>query len=257
MKALLLVLAICLAAPPLTAQSFEWEEAPQFEVGVNGKDDMNAKAYQPTSSKPFMLLLLNKSKPLLLDLGTKKVSELAANAVKPGREYSMQSAGIPKGAVVATYALKAGATVFTYAGKQVSIKMKDALVGEVPLGVLLAHSPMYSMLRDKYKPKKAPVAFIGSYAKPVKIVVMFATWCPTCKRVLPRFLRIMQDAANKNFSVRYIGLAMGGSEPRKELDEFGHDYPAFILFRDGKEIGRLVGEPTVSIEEYLVNLLKK
>jgi thiol-disulfide isomerase/thioredoxin len=257
MKAILSALVFCLSVPFLHAQTIEWEEAPQFEVGINGKDDMNAKAYQPTSSKPFMLLLIDKAKPLLLDLGTKKVSELAAGAVKPGREYTVNSTGIPKGAVVTSYALKSGATIFTWAGKQISVKMKDALVGEVPLGVLLAHSPVYSLLRDRYKPKKAPIAFINAYAKPVKIVVMFATWCPTCKRVVPHFLRIMQDAANKNFSIRYIGLAMGGSEPRKELEEFGHDYPAFILFRDGKEIGRLVGEPTVTIEEYLVNLLKK
>jgi thiol-disulfide isomerase/thioredoxin len=258
MRGFLLAALAFLLSPALFSQNLEWEEAPQFEVELNGKADFSARAYQPTASKPFMLLFVDNVKtPILLDLSTKKVTELATKDVIPGREYTVTSKGIPAGKPVGSYALKGGATVFPYRGKTVALRMKDALVGEVPLGVLLAHSPVYTILRNAYKVKKAPLAFIAAYAKPVKIVVMFATWCPTCKRVVPHFLRILQDAANPNISVRYIGIAMGGSEPQKELNEFGHDYPAFIVFKNGKEVGRLVGEPTVSIEEYLVNLLKK
>lgn len=258
MRVFLFTALVSLLAPALFSQTIEWEEAPQFEIALNGKVDFSARAYQPTASKPYMLLFIDNVKtPLLLELSTKKVTELSATAVVAGREYTVTSKGIPAGKPVGNYTLKAGATVFQYRGKSVSLRMKDALVGEVPLGVLLAHSPDYTMLRNAYKVKKAPLAFIKAYAKPVKIVVMFATWCPTCKRVVPRLLRILQDAANPNISARYIGIAMGGSEPQKELNEFGHDYPAFIVFKNGKEVGRLVGEPTVTIEEYLVNLLKK
>jgi thiol-disulfide isomerase/thioredoxin len=85
---------------------------------------------------------------------------------------------------------------------------------------------------------------------------MFATWCSTCKLVLPKVLRVFDDAGNNKFQLRYIGIAMGGGEPQAELERYGHDYPAVILIQNGKELDRIVGEPTVPIEDRIVNILR-
>ena len=98
--------------------------------------------------------------------------------------------------------------------------------------------------------------FLASYKKKTEVVVMFATWCSTCKLVLPRVLRIFEEADNKAFSIRYIGIAMGGGEPEAELERYGHDYPAVILLQNGKELDRIVGEPPGPIEDRIVQILR-
>ena len=254
-----IVLFVFFAQDSIAAQPMlEWEESPQFETEVNGKPDIGIRSFQPSSSKPYLLLVRDKGRTgVLLDLAGKKVKEIPASDLKTNGQFGVSTKGIPVGKDVASYKVNAGASVFTFEGKQYAVRMRETLIGEVSLGMLLAHSPLYSALRDAYTPKKASVAAIAKHKQATEIVVMFATWCSTCKIVVPRFLKVMQLAKNPSIKVRYIGIAMGGGEPRAELEKFGHDYPAFIVFQGGKEKGRLVGEPPSRVEEYLLTLLKK
>jgi thiol-disulfide isomerase/thioredoxin len=258
MKYIPLLLLLTSMLGSATAQSIDWEEAPQYETAVNGKPDYQCKVFQPSSSRPY-LIAQSKLFPdgILIDLGGKKITELGRDDIKPDGEFTIATKGVPKGAFISNYSVKAGVTVFDFKGKSVSIRIRESLVGEVGESMLLAHSPLYRILRDAYKPKKQQLDFLRKYGRKTDFVVMFATWCPTCKKVVPALMRLLKDAANGSFSVRYIGIAMGGSEPSKELERYGHEYPDIIAFRAGREIGRITGEPSGPLENALVALLKK
>ena len=242
----------------VSAQQMEWEEAPQYEIGIGGKPDYTTRVFQPMSNKPLLIILPQTSNSaLMMELSTKKIIEIAKSSLKMMTEFISTSNGLPTGREIGRYAVKGGVTTFSYAGSAYSIRIKESLVGDVSEAMLLAHSPVYGILRDSYKPKKGPMSFLKSYKTKTELVIMFATWCPTCKRVIPHLLRVLKDAANRNFSTRFIGIAMGGSEPRAELEQFGHEYPDIILFQNGKEKGRITGEPSNTLEDMFVSILKK
>jgi thiol-disulfide isomerase/thioredoxin len=250
------VLALACAAP-LAARTLSWEEAPQYSVEINGRPDITTIAFMPATSSPHLLVTSKRfGAPLLLDLAAKAVLEVDAKQLKAVTEYSYESAAVPAGRKVASYTVKSGVTSFGYKGMTVTIRVKESLVGDVPESIILAHSPVYTMLRDAYKPKKKDVQVLKSVKKKTEFVVMFATWCPTCRVVLPRFLKILKEASNPNFSVRYIGIAMGGNEPQAELEKYGHDYPAVIIYQDGKELRRVIGDPPAPLEQVLAGHLK-
>jgi thiol-disulfide isomerase/thioredoxin len=69
-------------------------------------------------------------------------------------------------------------------------------------------------------------------------------------------LRVFEDAANPRFRIRYIGISQGGTEPREELERYGHDYPAVILIQNGKELDRIIGETPNPIEDVIANILR-
>jgi thiol-disulfide isomerase/thioredoxin len=235
-----------------------WNEAPQFVVEINGKADLYARTFQPQDYKPFLIILSKELKQnLLMNLTSKEVFAIDPSVFKKKEEIAMYTEGIPKGKKLASYKVDRGTSVFAVEGKRVGVRIKETLTGEVPLSILLAHSPVYGLLRDAYTPKKSAIDFLKAYKKPVELVVMFATWCPTCKQMVPRLLRILKDAANANISPRFIGIAMGGSEPRDLLEKYGHDYPAFIFFENGREKGRIIGMTPNPIEETIVAILKK
>jgi thiol-disulfide isomerase/thioredoxin len=234
-----------------------WEEVPQFVVEINGRQDVGTKLYQPQNHKPFMLLRSGLlTSPVLIDLGGKSVSELTKKEVLSDGEYSVATKAIPRGRPAGMYTMKDNATVFSVQGKALTIRIKPDIIGETNESFIYQHSPLYMQLRNKYKPKKSAVEFVRKYPVKTDVVVIFATWCPTCKKVLPRFLRLMKDASNNAFSVKYFGLAMGGSEPRWITDRYGKDYPAFIFYQNGKERGRIFGDPPGVLEDGIVNLLK-
>lgn len=246
--------------PALSGRSMAmtWDEEPQFHVEVGGTIDISAKVFRPADNKPLLLYISDAfPNPLLIDLQKKSVMELPGSAVTAEGEYAVTTKGVPSGKKVASYTLKSGASEFKYKGKSVSIKIRESLVGEVPESVILAHSPVYAALRDAYKPDGRYVKTIKNYKHSFDVVVMFATWCPTCKQVLPKFLKILDETGRKDVDVKFVGIAMGGSEPRDALEKYGHDYPAFIFFKDGKEIDRIIGEPAHSLERSIADLLTR
>lgn len=236
--------------------SLDWEENAQFGIEVGGTIDITAQVFQPTNYQPYLILVSERLKhPLLIDLGKKNVYRLKSSDVKIAGSF-LTTSGIPKGKSVSKYSMQGGASRFKVDGKDIAMTVRQTLVGETPAGIILAHSPDYAVRKDAYKPNSKSIRFLKSYKKKTEVVVMFATWCTTCKVVLPTVMRVFDDADNSSFHVRYIGIAMGGGEPHAELERYGHDYPAVILFQNGKELDRIVGEPPVPIEDRIVNILR-
>jgi len=255
---LLTLLAVsALLCGNLGAQTkMDWEENAQIGVEINGKIDLTAEVYQPISYKPYMLLRSKLlSTPVLIDLGKKTISKLKTADVVTDQGFA-HTQGIPKGKSAGTYTMKGNASVFTLDGKKTSLTVRQTIVGEVTPALILAYNPEYGLRKKNYKPKSSAIKALKDYAKQTEVVVMFATWCSTCKVVLPRALRIFEDMQNPKISVKYIGIAMGGNEPRDLLEKYGHDYPAIIFFQNGKEIDRVIGETPGAVEDLFVKILK-
>ena len=253
---LFLILVFMAFSAVAGTKNLDWEENAQFGVEIAGVSDLDAQVFQPTNYQPYMIMTSKKlGAPVLVDLAKKRVYMLKPSAVKVNGSF-MTSSGIPKGSDAGSYALKGGITTFKVKGKTVNLIMRQTLVGDVAREMILAHNPEYALRMKAYKPKKNAISFLSSYKKKTEFVVMFATWCSTCKIVLPSVMRILGDANNTNFSVRYIGIAMGGSEPAAELERYGHDYPALIVFQNGKEVDRIIADPPGAYEDAIVNLLK-
>jgi thiol-disulfide isomerase/thioredoxin len=252
-----LIAACSLGFAPLAAQPImDWEENPQITVEINGKIDLSALVFQPVSYRPLMLLTSKELKePVLIDLGQKQVSTLKTGDVTVEHGFA-KTKGIPTGSLSGSYTMKGQSSVFKVGGKSVGITVRQTLVGDVTPAMILAYNPEYGMRKKAYKPKQATIKKLKAYDKKTDVVVMFATWCNTCKLSLPKTMRIFGDAANKNFSVRYIGIAMGGNEPREAIAKYGHDYPAVIFLQNGKEIQRVIGDPPGAMEDLFITILK-
>lgn len=235
-----------------------WNEAPQFTVEIEGKTDWFARVFQPHDYRPYLVLLLKGlKKPVLMNLTTREVSLFDDKAIRQNDEISFHTDYLPKGNRITTYSMKSGLSVFQINGKMITIRVKETLVGEVSQAILLAHSPLYAVLRDQYKPQKKAIESIKNCSRPIEIVVMFATWCPTCKQMVPKLLRILKESNNVHITVKFIGIAMGGQEPRDLLKKYGEDYPAFIVFENGKEKARIIGMTPNPLEESLAAIIKK
>ncbi len=91
------------------------------------------------------------------------------------------------------------------------------------------------------------------------IEVYFAFWCPDCKRELPHFLKIMDMAEMDLENVTFYEVERKSSGDQKYYFEEKKvtKIPAFILFRNGKEAGRIVESPRKSLAEDLVEILKE
>ena len=70
-------------------------------------------------------------------------------------------------------------------------------------------------------------------------------------------LKILDSAGMKSEQISLIGVDVNKTEPngREQLYNLKNT-PTFILLRNGKEIGRIVERPQISLESDLINLTK-
>ena len=91
-------------------------------------------------------------------------------------------------------------------------------------------------------------------AKDLHFIVIGGTWCGDTKRELPKFFKTISQAHIPEANVVLYGV----DRSKRGDGGFAEKYnvtsvPTFIVFSEGKEIGRIVEEPAVGIEFDLVS----
>ena len=78
--------------------------------------------------------------------------------------------------------------------------------------------------------------------KKLLVVDFFATWCPICTSMKPLFEKFAKGGKKRAFFARVdIDKHKALVTSHKALAEKIHGVPTFVYFRDGKEVGRIVG----------------
>lgn len=96
---------------------------------------------------------------------------------------------------------------------------------------------------------------------PDSITIFMGTWCGDSKRNVPAFIKILENQSFDLEKLKIICLNSGFQNYKQapEREERGvgiHRVPTFILHgEDGSEIGRIVEEPVVTLEEDISSIL--
>ncbi len=130
------------------------------------------------------------------------------------------------------------------------------LVGEVPVDTLFHYFPSWDSLYQAYQVDSTVLRHLKAIDHRYDIVCFFGTWCSDSKEGVPTFLKALNQAHNPNLHLRLLALDRNKDDP----EHLGPQYkiervPTFIVFRDGKEIGRMVEIPLVSFEADLIELI--
>ena len=106
--------------------------------------------------------------------------------------------------------------------------------------------------------------------KNVRFVCVFGTWCSDSKREVPRFWRLLDDLGVPETALEMY--AVGSSRFTEDMGvpedvlEWSRDIKAWhdvtavesiIVERGGREIGRIVESPAKSLEEDLLEILRR
>jgi len=134
-----------------------------------------------------------------------------------------------------------------------NIKM---LYGKTTAEQLAFDYPAWEKVEKAYVPDPAIEKELKAYKLPTKVLVIFGTWCSDSKRNVPRFLKSVKG--NKNIQLEFYAVdrklkAGNGLAEKYQIKRV----PTFVVLQDGKEIGRIVERPVISIEKDLSQILQK
>jgi hypothetical protein len=132
------------------------------------------------------------------------------------------------------------------------------IVGKTSQGSLFRDYPVFWNDYRDYTPRKDVVEKIAGIGGSVDILVFFGTWSRDSVSEVPKILRVLDAADNKNLKLALYGVDRARQEGLGMSEKFNiRRVPTTIVLRDGTELGRLVEYPKESCEEDLLRILSR
>ncbi len=121
------------------------------------------------------------------------------------------------------------------------------------------HSEWFVKGYDDYEFNNAVVNSLRDIGKEgLSIKIVLGTWCPDSRREVPRFMRILDIWQFPVTGITLIGVDNIKQAPVGEYEKLDiQRVPTFIIYKNNIEAGRIIENPLTSLEQDLVNILKK
>jgi thiol-disulfide isomerase/thioredoxin len=88
------------------------------------------------------------------------------------------------------------------------------------------------------------------------IKIVLGTWCSDSRREVPRFLKILDTWQFPASKITFIGVDNAKLSPVGEYESLNIErVPTFIIYKNNIEAGRIIENPTTSLEQDMVNIL--
>jgi thiol-disulfide isomerase/thioredoxin len=98
---------------------------------------------------------------------------------------------------------------------------------------------------------------IAQAGKQITIKIVMGSWCGDSQEQVPRFLKILDVLSFPDTSVTLICVDRTKKSLNGETDNLNIQLiPTFIIYTDGKEIGRIVETPKETLEKDLLTIIK-
>ncbi len=119
-------------------------------------------------------------------------------------------------------------------------------LGDISQAELLKRHDVFKRNYDAYE----VTAGIDGLPADLKVKILFGTWCHDSEREVPRVLKLLAASGVKEESISLIALDILKKEPTGREKALGvKNTPTFIFFIGGKELGRIVEQPSKSLLE--------
>ena len=128
----------------------------------------------------------------------------------------------------------------------------------------LNQAPHNEWFTKNYKSYTVHSPLVNNIKKDLKrhtIKIFLGTWCGDSKKEVPAFLKILEDANFPKEQLEIICLDRESSvykqSPGREEQGLNiHRVPAFIIYKNGTEVNRIVEHPISSLERDLASIVK-
>jgi thiol-disulfide isomerase/thioredoxin len=227
-------------------------------VEVRGTVEPDAKVYR--SFQPPQAFLVNTAafrRPVLITTGPTTARLIDAARVAPDAADPQIVRVDESGPVqdLMRVRFEGPNLTVTRDGISVTLVPSPPLLGKQTVEQLVTALPEYRRNAAYYSPDRSAVDELKNLRQPAELFVVFGSWCSHCEAVVPRLVRVLQDAGATKLAVTLHGVPQGGSDAvANQLGVTG--LPTGILRRDGKEIARMKDDDWEAPETSLARLLR-
>ncbi len=104
-----------------------------------------------------------------------------------------------------------------------------------------------------YEPDKSVLSQLRPLQEGIEILVVLGTWCSDSQEQVPRFFKILDKIRFPKKSVQII--CVSSAKEAGSVDILNYNIvkvPTFIVYRKGREVGRIIETPFETLEKDLL-----
>lgn len=104
-----------------------------------------------------------------------------------------------------------------------------------------------------YEPNKEVIAKLKPLHDGIEILIILGTWCSDSQEQVPKFFKVLDRIRFPKKNVQMI--CVSSDKEAGEVDIVNYDIqkvPTFIVYRKGREIGRIIETPYTTLENDLL-----
>ena len=115
----------------------------------------------------------------------------------------------------------------------------------------------YKLEYEDYTVNDSLVKLISKKLRKYDITIVFGSWCSDSEQQVPRFYKILDHTKFKDSHLKIIAVNRSKSTMEIDIEDLNIErVPTFILYKKGKEMGRIVETPFDTLEEDLWKIIQ-
>lgn len=253
-----ILLLLATLAAPARAATVQFASTGQFQVTARGAVDPNARVYRSLVPPwQFLVMTFALPQPVLVTTGPAGARLVDPKRVTPDpadpQTMRLDTAGPV--ADLLTVRFEGANLIIDRDGVVVSLAPSPPVLGNKTLDELIVAIPDYRRNAAAYAPDATALAALRKEDQPAELQVFFGSWCSHCEQVIPRLVRVLEDAKPGKLTVSFHGVPQGRVADPVADEARITALPTGIVRRNGKEIARLMEEDWDAPEKSLLAAL--
>jgi len=119
-------------------------------------------------------------------------------------------------------------------------------------------APYYTKEYSAYRPDSVIIHELDGYIHPYTFTIVMGTWCSDSREQVPRFYKILDELVVKDGRITLIAVNRSKKAGPVDISALNIErVPTFIIYKDGKEDGRIIETPVKSLEKDLLDIIQK
>ncbi len=142
--------------------------------------------------------------------------------------------------------------------KEINFNKETILIGRISETILIEHKKTnwFNENFRKYKPDSNIMVKLRQNLTGINFIIFGGTWCSDTKRELPAFLSILHqlNVGSNQYDIWMLDLKKESTYINPKLYDIQY-VPTILIYKDGKEIGRIIEKPKETLEMDLLKII--
>jgi thiol-disulfide isomerase/thioredoxin len=115
----------------------------------------------------------------------------------------------------------------------------------------------YKLEYEDYQLNDSLVKLIGNNINKFDITIVFGSWCSDSEQQVPHFYKLLDQAGYDDSKLKIIAVNRQKKAEEVHIEDLQIELvPTFIMYKNDKEVGRIVETPVETLEEDLWQIIK-